>query len=168
MVELANIRIPKRRLIFHALGTKDVATATLGKMASTALLAMSISCALGFAVLLITAASKQAYPPNLVFPNSGNTGLGLALPAFGGEGLKLGVLYVFMVRACQHSVGFSIAAGPVFLQATTPTAILNHIYAYQYGDHGTAVSGAIAVTTLSALLCLPALLWSALRIFGYV
>jgi predicted permease len=252
-------------LIFHTLVSMNVHIATLGQMAWAALLAMTISGALGLAVLLMTGASKQAYLPSLIFPNSGNMGLGLVLLAFGDEGLKLGISYFFMVSTLQHSIGFSIAAGTldlrrlarqpllysvilvlvvtlfsievpqiimsttqmlgammvpamlmvlgaslatfkvanlkpalgigvarlalglisgvlviwlldldgiaagtVFLLATMPTAIVNHIYAQQYGAHGVAVSGAIAVSTLLTLLCLPGLIWIALRISDHV
>jgi len=252
-------------LIFHTLISMDVNVATLGRMAGAALIAMTISGVLGFAVLMITGASKQAYLPSLIFPNSGNMGLALVLLAFGDEGLKLGISYFFMVSTLQHSVGFSIAAGTlnlrrlarqpllyavamvmivtlfglkvpqiimsttqmlgammipamlillgaslasfkvanikpalgigiarltlglisgvaviwlldlqgvaagtVFLLATMPTAIVNHIYAQQYSPHGVAVSGAIAVSTFLTLLCLPALIWIALRIADYV
>ncbi|MEP5155375.1 AEC family transporter [Planktotalea sp.] len=57
-----------------------------------------------------------------------------------------------------------MAAGTVFLLATMPTAIVNHIYASRYGNHGTAVSGAVAVSTFLTFLCLPALITAALWI----
>ena len=60
-----------------------------------------------------------------------------------------------------------VAAGTVFLLATMPTAIVNHIYAQQYSPHSVAVSGAIAVSTLLTFLCLPGLIWAAIWISGH-
>ena len=60
-----------------------------------------------------------------------------------------------------------IAAGTVFLLATMPTAIVNHIYAQQYSPHSVAVSGAIAVSTILTFLCLPGLIWTAIWISGH-
>lgn len=246
-------------LIFHTLVSMDVDPNTLGKMAIAALLAMTTAGALGLAALFLTGASRRAYLPSLMFPNSGNMGLALVLLTFGNEGMKLGISYFFMVSIVQHSVGFSIvagtldlrrlarqpllyavalvllvttlnievpqiimtttemlggmmipamlillgaslatlkisdltpavgiafarltlgvasgllviwlldlsgvAAGTVFLLASMPTAIVNHIYAHQYSSHGVAVSGAVAMSTLLTFLCLPALIWAAI------
>jgi predicted permease len=57
-----------------------------------------------------------------------------------------------------------IAAGTVFLLATMPIAIINHIYAHRYSNNSAAVSGAIAVSTLLTFFCLPGLIWAALWI----
>jgi len=61
-----------------------------------------------------------------------------------------------------------VAAGTVFLLATMPIAIINHIYAHQFSPHSVAVSGAIAVSTLLTFLCLPALIAAALWISNNV
>lgn len=57
-----------------------------------------------------------------------------------------------------------IAAGTVFLLATMPTAIVNYIYADRFSDNGTVISGAVVLSTLLTFLCLPGLIWIALRI----
>ena len=59
-----------------------------------------------------------------------------------------------------------VSAGVVFLLATMPIAIVNHIYAHKFFTNATTVSGAIAVSTLLTFLCLPALIWASLWIAG--
>lgn len=84
-------------------------------------------------------------------------GIGFARLAFG---LISGVLVIWLLGLK------GIAAGTVFLLATMPTALVNHIYAHQYSPHAVVVSGAIAVSTLLTLICLPALIWIAIWISG--
>ena len=252
-------------LIFHTLVSMHVDPVTLGTMAFAALLAMTISGALGVSLLYLTGASRRTYLPSLIFPNSGNMGLALVMLTFGDEGMKLGFSYFFMVSVVQHSIGFSIAAGTldlrqlarqplllsivlvlivtsfdldvpqvvmtttemlgammipamlillggslatlkvsdlgaavgisvarltfgvisallviwlldlhglaagtVFLLATMPTAIVNHIYAHRFSSNAVAVSGAVAVSTLLTFICLPGLIWTAIWISGHV
>lgn len=103
-------------LIFHTLLSMHVGLDTLGAMAVAALLAMIVSGVLGFVVLAATGGSKRTFLPSLIFPNSGNMGLALVLLTFGDDGMRLGISYFFVVSICQHSVGFSIAAGTVDLR----------------------------------------------------
>lgn len=103
-------------LIFHTLVSMHVGLDTLGSMAVAALLAMTASGVMGLAALAVTGGSKRTYLPSLIFPNSGNMGLALVLLTFGDEGMRLGISYFFVVSICQHSVGFSIAAGTVNLR----------------------------------------------------
>ena len=76
--------------------------------------------------------------------------------------LALGLISGLLVICFLDLQG--VAAGTVFLLATMPTAIVNHIYAQQYSPHSVAVSGAIAVSTLLTFLCLPGLIWAAIWI----
>jgi len=63
-------------LIFHTLVSMHVGLDTLGFMAVAALLAMTASGVMGLAALAVTGGSKRTYLPSLIFPNSGNMGLG--------------------------------------------------------------------------------------------
>lgn len=89
-------------------------------------------------------------------------------PAFGiaiGR-LSLGILSAVLVIWLLDLEG--IAAGCVFLLATMPTAIVNYIYADRFSENGTVISGAVVVSTVLTFLCLPALIWMALRMAGHV
>lgn len=57
-----------------------------------------------------------------------------------------------------------VAAGTVFILATMPTAIVNYVYAERFNADAGKVAGAVVVSTLLTFLCLPALIWIALRL----
>jgi len=66
---------------------------------------------LGFAVLKFMGLPMHSYLPAVVFSNSGNMGLPLALFAFGESGLALAVVYFAFSSTLQFTAGMSIAAG---------------------------------------------------------
>lgn len=57
-----------------------------------------------------------------------------------------------------------VAAGVVFLLATMPSAIVTFVFAERYQENAAAVAGAVVVSTLLTFLCMPALIWIALRL----
>lgn len=61
-----------------------------------------------------------------------------------------------------------ISAGTVFLLATMPSAIVNHLYAQQFSANGPTVSGVVGVSTLLTFICFPGLIWAAIWISGNV
>lgn len=78
--------------------------------------------------------------------------------------LALGVISASVVI---WTFGFSgVAAGTVFLMATMPTAIVNYILAERFQHNPQQVSGAVVVSTLLTLICLPVLVWIALELSG--
>ncbi|TDQ83053.1 hypothetical protein A8950_1335 [Dongia mobilis] len=73
-------------------------------------------CFLGFAVLgvvvlRIMKLPNHSYLPALMFPNTGNMGLPLALFAFGDEGLAFAVVFFAISITSQFTIGMSLAAG---------------------------------------------------------
>lgn len=57
-----------------------------------------------------------------------------------------------------------VAAGVVFVLATMPSAIVTFVFAERYQENSAAVAGAVVVSTVVTFLCMPALIWVALRL----
>ena len=57
-----------------------------------------------------------------------------------------------------------IVAGSVFLLATMPTAIVTYVFAERYQQNPQQVAGGVVLSTVLTFICLPALIWAALRI----
>ena len=248
-------------LIFNTLTSLHVDQATIGTMATAALLCLTIAGLLALVAIKVFGGSLRSFLPGLMLPNSGNMGLPLVVLAFGEEGMRLGISYFFVVALFQHSVGLSITAGSirlkslaqqpliyavvlvlivafldlrvpqliltttgmlgsmmipamlillgsslaslqvtdfrpalamavgrlviglisaaaviylldlsgivagsVFLLATMPTAIVTYVFAERYQQNPQQVAGGVVLSTVLTFICLPALIWAALRI----
>ncbi|HVO04344.1 MAG TPA: AEC family transporter [Candidatus Cybelea sp.] len=103
-------------LVAHALTSLHVAPAALGQMAFATLSVFAGMFLLGLAVLKIMRLPNHSYLPAVVFSNSGNMGLPLALFAFGDPGLSLAVVYFAISATLQFTAGVSIAAGTASLR----------------------------------------------------
>lgn len=57
-----------------------------------------------------------------------------------------------------------VAAGVVFVLATMPSAIVTFVFAERYQENSAAVAGAVVVSTVVTFLCMPGLIWVALRL----
>ncbi len=79
--------------------------------------------------------------------------------------LSIGVISALLVIYFLDLKG--TVAGSVFLLATMPTAIVNYIFAERYSTQGSTVAGAVVMSTLLTFLCMPALIWFAIRIAGH-
>jgi predicted permease len=66
---------------------------------------------LGLVTLRLSRLSPNSFLPALMFPNTGNMGLPLALFAFGNEGLALAVVYFACTSTLQFTLGISLASG---------------------------------------------------------
>lgn len=110
-------------LVAHSLTTLKVAPEVLAEMGGAALVAIAGFCLLGLVTLKLMRLSLNSYLPALMFPNTGNMGLPLALFAFGPEGLALAVVYFGCTVTLQFTLGISISAGNISLSrlVRTPT-----------------------------------------------
>jgi predicted permease len=98
-------------LVASALTSLHVEPEALGMMALATILVFAGMFVIGFTVLRIMGLPMHSYLPAVVFSNSGNMGLPLALFAFGESGLALAVVYFAFSATLQFTAGMSIAAG---------------------------------------------------------
>ena len=103
-------------LIVGTLSEIEVAPALLGQMALAVLVLLAITVAAAAALCAALRLPLRTYLTPLVFPNTGNMGLPLALFAFGEQGLAI-ALTVFMLVSIAH---FSL--GVAFMQGGSPFA----------------------------------------------
>jgi len=103
-------------LVAHALTSLNVDPHQLGQMALATALVFAGMFVLGLAVLRYMGLPNHSYLPAVVFSNSGNMGLPLALFAFGDAGLALAVVYFAFSATLQFTAGVSIAAGTASLR----------------------------------------------------
>jgi hypothetical protein len=100
-------------LVAHALTSLHVTPEQLKEMALATGLVFSGMFAIAFIALKAMKLPNHSYLPAIVFSNSGNMGLPLALFAFGDSGLALAVIYFAISLTLQFTAGVSIAAGAV-------------------------------------------------------
>ncbi len=100
-------------LVAHSLISLDVAPGAMLVMGQAVILCLILFGLLGLAVVKVSRLSPNSFLPALMFPNTGNMGLPLALFAFGDEGLALGVVYFACASTLQFTLGISLAAGTV-------------------------------------------------------
>ncbi|HEY9078944.1 AEC family transporter [Magnetovibrio sp.] len=106
-------------LVFTTLVNVDIDLDALGRMAGATFAAIFIMGAVGGVILVLWKQSVRAYLPALVFPNTGNMGLPLALLAFGDEGMALAVAYFTVCIIFQFTVGVAVSSG-----VTSPMALM--------------------------------------------
>lgn len=80
-------------LVFSILVNVEIELDALARMAGVTFAAIIAMGVVSVIILKLWGQSIRAYLPTLVFPNTGNMGLPLALLAFGDEGLALAVSY---------------------------------------------------------------------------
>ena len=132
-------------LIFSTLATVGMDPAALGAMSLAATAVFGVA---GAGLLWAGGLSLRGFTPTLMFPNSGNLGLPLALFAFGEEGLALGIAYFVINAIGQHTVGLSIASGSVSLFRYVRSPIIYAVaLAALFMSTGLAVPRWIANTT---------------------
>jgi predicted permease len=98
-------------LVAHSLTSLHVDPAQLGQMALATALVFTGMFVIGFTVLKAMGLPMHSYLPAVVFSNSGNMGLPLALFAFGDSGLALAIVYFAFSSTLQFTAGVSLAAG---------------------------------------------------------
>jgi malate permease and related proteins len=98
-------------LVFASLARLELSVAVLGEIAGAMALALALFALVGGLVLRVFGLPFHTYLPALMFPNTGNMGLPLALFAFGRPGLALAVACFTVAAVVQFSAGQWIAAG---------------------------------------------------------
>ena len=106
-------------LVFTTLVNVDIDLDALAKMAGATFAAIFVMGSVGAVILKLWKQSLRAYLPALVFPNTGNMGLPLALLAFGEEGMALAVAYFTVCIIFQFTVGVAVSSG-----VTSPMALM--------------------------------------------
>ena len=106
-------------LVFTTLVNVDIDLDALAKMAGATFAAIFAMGVIGGVILKMWGQSYRAYLPALVFPNTGNMGLPLALLAFGDEGMALAVAYFTVCIIFQFTVGVAVSSG-----VTSPMALM--------------------------------------------
>ncbi|MCR4377938.1 MAG: AEC family transporter [Rhodospirillales bacterium] len=127
-------------LVFTTLVNVDIDLDTLGLMAGASVGAVGAMALVGVVVLKLWGKSIQAFLPSVVFPNTGNMGLPLALLAFGDEGMALAVAFFTVCIIFQFTLGVALSAGVMSVQALlrVPT-IYAMAFALIFKATGTAV-----------------------------
>jgi predicted permease len=103
-------------LVANSLMSLHVQPSELEQMALATALVFASMFVLGYTTLRIMKLPNHSYLPAIVFSNSGNMGLPLALFAFGNSGLALAVVYFAFSSTLQFTAGVSIAAGSASLR----------------------------------------------------
>lgn len=103
-------------LVAHALTSLHVTPDQLREMALATGLVFAGMFVMAFVALKLMKLPNHSYLPAIVFSNSGNMGLPLALFAFGDSGLALAVVYFAISATLQFTAGVSIAAGTASLK----------------------------------------------------
>lgn len=104
-------------LVFTTLVNVDIDLDALGRMAGATFAAVGLMGVVGAVILKLWGQSVRAFLPSMVFPNTGNMGLPLAMLAFGPEGMALAVAYFTVCIIFQFTLGVALSAGVVSVQA---------------------------------------------------
>lgn len=106
-------------LVLATLLSVDVNLVALSQMAGATVAVLVGVAIVAMGLLKVMGYSPRAFLPALVFPNTGNVGIPLALFAFGPEGMVLAVAYFCVCIVLQFTAGVALAAG-----TSSPGALL--------------------------------------------
>lgn len=98
-------------LIFMALARSNIAPDALSTLVFASFLAYFAVAALMFALVKIAGLDLRTYLAPLIFGNTGNVGLPLALFAFGPDGLSLAVVVFAVMAVLSFTVGVWLVSG---------------------------------------------------------
>jgi len=119
------------------IGTPCLIASTLTRLQPNAaqlgsMVLITLACFVGFAAVGIVALRilklpAHSYLPALMFPNTGNMGLPLALFAFGESGLALAIIFFVVSATLQFTVGVGIASGSADLRRLLRMPLLHAV-----------------------------------------
>lgn len=98
-------------LIFTALMNSQVEPAALAAVSLASLVAYAIVSIVIFALVAVMRLDRRTYAAPLIFGNTGNLGLPLALFAFGDVGLEYAVVIFAVMMILSFTVGIWVVAG---------------------------------------------------------
>jgi hypothetical protein len=104
-------------LVFTTLVNVDIELDALGRMAGASVATVVAMALVGALILKAWGKPIRAFLPSVVFPNTGNMGLPLALLAFGDSGMALAVAYFTVCIIFQFTLGVALSAGVMSVQA---------------------------------------------------
>jgi len=111
-------------LILATLTKLNVSAEAFGQMAGAGALALLIFMVVAAAVLKAAKLSLHSFLPAMMFGNTGNMGLPLALFAFGETGLALGIAFFAVNAVAQFTLGALISSGSMSLGRLVRTPVL--------------------------------------------
>ncbi len=98
-------------LIFTALMKTDLEKSTLSTFLLACLAGYAVIAVLGLALVRITGLDQRTYLAPLIFGNTGNLGIPLALFAFGEAGLGYAVVVLAVTSVLSFTIGIYLVAG---------------------------------------------------------
>jgi predicted permease len=111
-------------LAFTALTRMQFSAGEIGRLGLSAFIVMAATALLGLIALRLLRLRIPAYLPTVVFGNSGNMGLPLALFAFGETGLALAIGYFSATALTNLTVGEAIARGSISFRSFVRSPVL--------------------------------------------
>ena len=123
-------------LIFVALMTADITPQTLGMLSLASLAAYGLVSIAFLAVVKLCRLDVSTYLAPLVFGNTGNLGLPLALFAFGEEGLGYAIVVFGVMAILSFTIGVWVVAGGgslirVIREPVVAATILGAVFLWQ-------------------------------------
>jgi malate permease and related proteins len=115
-------------LIVSTIGRAEVATPVLLTSALACWLVVALTLLVFGLVLRLGGLDRRVFLPPLVFANTGNMGLPLALFAFGQEGLALALGFFIAMTFAHFTIGIYLTAGRANLGEMLRTPILHAAY----------------------------------------
>ncbi|MCK5445807.1 MAG: AEC family transporter [Rhodospirillaceae bacterium] len=106
-------------LVLATLLSVEVDLGALSQMAGATMAVLVVVSLVALGLLKVMGYSVRSFLPALVFPNTGNVGIPLALFAFGPEGMVLAVAYFCVCIVLQFTAGVALSAG-----TASPRALL--------------------------------------------
>lgn len=100
-------------LIVSTFAHRSVTSAAIAATAAASVTIVASSLILGAALLKLFRLRLQTYLPSVVFANTGNLGLPLALYAFGNRGLGFAIVFFTVASLANFTIGQGLAAGAV-------------------------------------------------------
>ena len=104
-------------LVYTTLVKVEIDPTQLGDMAIATVLFLGLTGLVGALALKVSGQPIRSFLPALIFPNTGNMGLPLALFAFGEAGLALAVAYFTVCIIFQFTLGVAVSTGSMNLQS---------------------------------------------------
>lgn len=141
-------------LIVGTLGKVDVTPAQLGDVAVAVALMLGLTLLTGLIALRVLQLPARAFLNALLFPNTGNMGLPLALFAFGEQGLALALAIFILVSFSHFSLGVAFLSGHSPLRGSLRSPI---VYA-----------GALAMLLIVTGIKLPLWLGNTISLLGQI
>ena len=139
-------------LIVATLGKSDLDMAALARITGLFLAVLTLTGLVAWLVLHLCGRPLRVFLPSMMFPNTGNMGLPLAMLAFGDRGLALALAWMMLTSVVQFSFGLAVVSGQGL--------------SWRLFRHPILVSVVIAVAMVLFQVRLPEWLFNSVRLIG--